>query len=71
MLEDPYEQSTVSVGPSGIPLAGEGLFSKRRILSDDLVCLFNGIRCNKNQMPRIIPASHEAWSDYRLNLGKK
>ncbi len=71
MLEDPYEQSTVTVGPSCIPFAGEGLFSKRRVVAEDLICLFNGIHCNKNLLPRIIPANHESWSDYRLNLGKR
>ena len=70
LLEDPYEQETVYVAQSKIgEAAGEGLYAKKHIRKGQLVCLFNGIRCNKTGHHTRITAEDEDWSDYRLTLG--
>ena len=50
--------------------AGEGLFAKKSIKKDQLVCLFNGIRHFKKGRVVRIGANDEEWSDYRIVLGK-
>ena len=70
-LEDPYEQETVYVAQSKIgEAAGEGLYARKQIRKGQLVCLFNGIRCNKTGHHTRITANDDEWSDYRLTLGK-
>ena len=69
LLRDPYEEETVFVAPSNIPFAGEGLFARRKIRINELVCLFNGIRCDKPERAKIIHPESDEWSDYRLTLG--
>ena len=67
---DPYENIHVYVSPSKISAeAGEGLFAKKRIMKDQLVCLFNGIRRTKEGRVVRIGANCDGWSDYRITLG--
>ena len=70
LLRDPYEDETVTVGDSQIPLAGEGLFARRKILRGELICMFNGLKIDKpGRTCKAIVAGSEDWSDYRLTLG--
>ena len=70
LLEDPYEKENVYVAPSKIgEAAGEGLYARKHIRKGQLVCLFNGIRCNKPGHHTTIRAGDDDWSDYRLTLG--
>ena len=70
LLEDPYEKENVYVAPSKIgEAAGEGLYARKHIRKGQLVCLFNGIRCNKPGHHTTIRANDDDWSDYRLTLG--
>ena len=67
---DPYEKIHVYVAPSQISKeAGEGLFAKKVIKKDQLVCLFNGIRRFKEGRVVRIGANDDGWSDYRITLG--
>ena len=67
---DPYEKIHVYVAPSKISEeAGEGLFAKKVIKKDQLVCLFNGIRRFKEGRVVRIGANDDGWSDYRITLG--
>ena len=50
--------------------AGEGLYARKHIRKGQLVCLFNGTRCNKTGHHTRITATDDDWSDYRLTLGK-
>ena len=71
LLEDPYEQEFVYVAQSKIgEAAGEGLYARKHIRKGQLVCLFNGTRCNKTGHHTRITATDDDWSDYRLTLGK-
>lgn len=70
MVQDPYDQETVYVAESKIPFAGEGLFAKRKISQGELVCLFNGVKCNKIGHTKVIRSDSPEWSDYRLTLDK-
>ena len=71
LLEDPYEKENVYVAPSKIgEAAGEGLYARKHIRKGQLVCLFNGIRCNKPGHHTTIRANDDDWSDYRLTLGR-
>ena len=70
LIEEPYEQETVYVSPSSLgEAAGEGLYARKYIRKGQLICLFNGVRCNKPGHHTRISADDEDWSDYRLTLG--
>ena len=45
-LTDPFEKSTVYVGPSSVQGAGQGLFLRRRVRAGHLVSFFSGLVLN-------------------------
>ena len=45
-LTDPFEKSTVYVGPSSVRGAGQGLFVRRRVRAGHLVSFYSGLVLN-------------------------
>ena len=50
MLRDPYESKVITVKPSSLPNAGEGVFVVSDVEKNTVVSYFNGIRLSKNNV---------------------
>jgi len=71
-LEEPYESEMVTVllqSTSGKD-AGEGLKAARSLDENTLAAMFSGLRVARERGKVIRAGIDDAWSDYRITLGK-